>query len=132
MIAKRFFPLPIDLSEKSQTQLSADALIVRLIGATIVRDIYTVPEIALYFPRWTKIAEAVEVDDVVSSLSVGDPMSSLPRRVVQVDDAALFAARFRRKRVSHKHASEVRYTRTNRRSTQFLVRGRACREGRFV
>src|SRR5580765_667148 len=116
--------LPIDSPEKSQTQLSADALIVRLMRTTIVRDIRVATKIALEFPRRSKITENVEVDRVVALFRVRYPMSARSRRIVQIHDTALVTTRSRWKRVAHKHASEERYAQTDRGSMQLFVRRR--------
>src|SRR5436190_13195051 len=127
MIAKSLFRRPVERTEKLQTQLSAYTLIVRLIGMSIVCNINTVTEISLHFFRWTQIAETVEVNGVVCSLRVSNPMSTRSHRVVQIHDTAFVTTYSRRKRVTHEHTSKKSYARTHRRLEQLFVRGRSAR-----
>ena len=78
--------------QKPQTHLSAETLI-RLIGRAIVfyrRSI--VLEISHQFLRRSKIAETVKIHDAIVPLRVRYPMSTRPRRIVQIHDTAFVSA----------------------------------------
>ena len=77
-----------------QTHLFTDALIVRLIGHTIVlcrRS--TVPEMSHQLFERSKIIKTVKVHDAVVSLHVRYPMSIRPCGIVQIHGAASVLAR---------------------------------------
>jgi len=62
------------ITKKLQTQLSADALIVRLMYLAIVRYRGDIFEVTRNLNRRSQIAETVEIHDTIASLSVHYPM----------------------------------------------------------
>jgi len=79
----------IDRSEKLQTQLSTDALIIDLIGCSIVLYLcHTISEISHQFFRQSKITKIAEIYHVIVSICVRYPMSARTSRIVQVYDTA--------------------------------------------
>jgi len=102
----------IDRSEKLQTQLSTDTLIVGLIGRSIVLYLcQTISEILYEFFRRSKITKTIEIYYVIISLCICYPMSARTPRIVQVYDTALISTYTAyRQCVTHKNTSKIWYT----------------------
>ena len=87
----------VDRLQKPQTHLSTDALIVRLMGRSVVLYRNVVSEISHQFHGRSQITETVEIHDAVVPLRVGHPVSTGARRIVQIHDTALASTRTARR-----------------------------------
>jgi len=109
----------IDRSEKLQTQLSTGALIVFLIGCSIVLYLcHTISEISHQFFRRSKITKTIEIYHVIVSLCVRYPMSTRTSHIVQVYDTTRDAYLLS---VMHKNTSKICYMHVSCQLTQLFV-----------